>query len=362
MEDESTNITTIPSYKEKDEFFSCFFPEFFQLTNHTKLHPLQDDIIKFTPQNLYYKAEGILTNDEIDNKSLKSLDEDQFPIITPCYKSFIGKLPIENKLENSFHKDININNHNTKLNKLSLLNTERMASPLHNQILFNPKKVKVSSKEQTVNQELNSVKRTSVNDSKASVSKINEKELKLLKNRISAKKCRQKKKYYVQQLEEQLKRYKEQISNIKNNINKDNTIENILSLLEEKEKEIELATNKKKVELNTSIYVNNQKFVINNLFIKQINNMMPIDCKVFQNKFIKLAQIENDDNIEIILNKINNNIKMLNELYEFDQRINSRNASSNCLKGKEIVAYKLFLFYEKMKKYTEIFLANLKLL
>ena len=46
---------------------------------------------------------------------------------------------------------------------------------------------------------------------------------------------------------------------------------------------------------------------------------------------------------------------MLNELYEFDQRINSRNASSNCLKGKEIVAYKLFLFYEKMKKYTEIY-------
>jgi hypothetical protein len=165
----------------------------------------------------------------------------------------------------------------------------------------------------------------------------------------------------VQQLEEQLKRYKEQISNIKNNINKDNTIENILSLLEEKEKEIELATNKKKVEMNTSIYINNQKLIINNLFIKQINNMMPIDCKVFQNKFIKLAQIENDDNIEIILNKINNNIKMLNELYEFDQRINIKNTNTNCLKGKEIVAYKLFLFYEKMKKYTKVFLANLKL-
>lgn len=360
MEDESTNITTIPNYKEKDEFFSGFFPEFFQLTNHTKLHPLQDDIIKFTPQNLYYKAEGILTNDEIDNKSLKSLDEDQFPIITPCNKSFIGKLPIENKFDNSFHEDIN--DHNTKLNALSLLNTERIAHPLHNQILFNPKKVKVSSKEQKINQELNSVKKILVNDSKVGVGKINEKELKLLKNRISAKKCRQKKKYYVQQLEEQLKRYKEQISNIKNNINKDNTIENILSLLEEKEKEIELATNKKKVEMNTSIYINNQKLIINNLFIKQINNMMPIDCKVFQNKFIKLAQIENDDNIEIILNKINNNIKMLNELYEFDQRINIKNTNTNCLKGKEIVAYKLFLFYEKMKKYTKVFLANLKLL
>jgi hypothetical protein len=54
---------------------------------------------------------------------------------------------------------------------------QNLLNPLHNQILFNPKKVKVSSKEQKINQEVNSVKKILVNDSKIGVGKINEKEL-----------------------------------------------------------------------------------------------------------------------------------------------------------------------------------------
>ena len=71
-----------------------------------------------------------------------------------------------------------------------------------------------------------------------------EKELKLLKNRLSARKCRQKKKNYIRQLEEQVKTYKAELDNIKKESNKEKTIESYLSILEEKEKEIEETSNK----------------------------------------------------------------------------------------------------------------------
>jgi hypothetical protein len=90
--------------------------------------------------------------------------------------------------------------------------------------------------------------------------------------------------------------------------------------------------------------------------------MMPIDCKIFQNKFIKLAQFEKDESIDNILNKIDNNIKMLNELYDFKKRVNLSINGNNSLKGKEQTAYKLFLFYENIKTYVEIFLSNLNLI
>ena len=48
--------------------------------------------------------------------------------------------------------------------------------------------------------------------------------------------------------------------------------------------------------------------------------MMPLDCKLFQNKFIKAEQFQDKDNIENIIGKINNNIRMLNELYEFKKK------------------------------------------
>lgn len=37
---------------------------------------------------------------------------------------------------------------------------------------------------------------------------------------------------------------------------------------------------------------------------------MPIDCKLFQNKFLKMAQFENDDTVTVIFNKIITNIQM----------------------------------------------------
>ncbi len=74
---------------------------------------------------------------------------------------------------------------------------------------------------------------------KRSLSYDKEKELKLLKNRLSARKCRQKKKIYIKQLEEQLKTYKDQIEYYKIEVNKNKSIENYISILEKNQKEIE---------------------------------------------------------------------------------------------------------------------------
>ena len=83
--------------------------------------------------------------------------------------------------------------------------------------------------------------------------------------------------------------------------------------------------------------------------------MMPLDCKLFQNKFIKVDQFLEDDNIENIIGKVNNNIRMLNELYEFKKQNNLHQVNH---KGKESIAYKLYLYYENMKKYSELFISH----
>ena len=54
--------------------------------------------------------------------------------------------------------------------------------------------------------------------------------------------------------------------------------------------------------------------------------MMPIECKIFQNKFIKVLLFKDDDSPDIILKKTIDNLKKLNELYDFKNK-NSLNIS-----------------------------------
>lgn len=399
MEDESASIINIHTFEEKDEFFSDFFPEFFQVDrNNINSQPVRDEIGRIIPENLYYKAEGKLTNTEIDNKSLKSLDEEQLPFSTSGIKShyndtfqnFKSKHNDNNK-NNSFNENVlktNLSCLKKKINPETIIippdnNDMKVISPIINPLLpksqnnnnkapfkyslFNTKTQNNSliSTQKNMNSGisiLTSTKTSKNSNNVPNVDEIKEKELKLLKNRLSARKCRQKKKNYIIQLEKQVELYKEQIDNYQNEYNKDKSIEHYLTILDEKEKEIENTSNKKKVENITSEYITNQKILLNNLFINQIKVMMPIDCKIFQNKFIKLAQFEKDESIDNILNKIDNNIKMLNELYDFKKRVNLSINGNNSLKGKEQTAYKLFLFYENIKTYVEIFLSNLNLI
>ena len=175
-----------------------------------------------------------------------------------------------------------------------------------------------------------------------------------MKNRLSARKCRQKKKIYIKQLEEQLKTYKDQIEYYKIEVNKNKSIENYISILEKNQKEIVQYSSTNKGEI-AKLDKTTQKKILCILFIQQVKAMMPLDCKLFQNKFIKVDQFLEDDNIENIIGKVNNNIRMLNELYEFKKRNHSHQVNH---KGKENIAYKLYLYYENMKKYSELFISH----
>ena len=78
--------------------------------------------------------------------------------------------------------------------------------------------------------------------------------------------------------------------------------------------------------------------------------MTPTTIKTFQNKFLKLENIDIDDNISIIKNKINNNLKAIVELYDIEE--NNYKNDKICNKNKSM-SYKLYDFYISLKKYIE---------
>ncbi len=100
--------------------------------------------------------------------------------------------------------------------------------------------------------------------------------------------------------------------------------------------------------------IQNLKILINNLFIKQVKNMILIECTIFQNKFIKVLLFEHKVSPQIILHKTIDNMKKLNEFYDFKNKNNSN------IKGKEEISDKLYSFYEILQKYFELFIMNLK--
>ena len=301
-------------------------------------------------------------------KSHKSNDETPSLNIPPTPENkYIQKPIVPNRNPNFFKKNYQINSEEVEISKKNRNDNYIFKKEIKLNVPQKEKEKKNNTKKAELFPQINmhptkieekerKSERESYHESKGSdIDEKKEKELKLLKNRLSARKCRQKKKNYIKQLEEQVKSYKDQIEHFKSEINKEKSIENYMNILDEKEKEIEQSSNKKKADISKNEFVTTQKILLNYLFLYQIKVMMPIECKLFQNKFIKLAQFEDGDSVEAIILKINNNIKMLNELYDFKRR-NTHSAIST--KGKEGTAYKLYLFYENMKKYTEIFISN----
>ena len=167
----------------------------------------------------------------------------------------------------------------------------------------------------------------------------NEKEIqkqkKLLMNRLSAKKSRLKKKVYIKYLEDELEKMKNEIEKKRNfekfylpGVSKQEngktleTLSNDIQRYDILIKKEHLFYEKAKND-NESIddYVNLQKKLLHDILIKIIDVSMPIKCKIFQHKFLKLQKFENEDSINIIINKINCNIDMLKELYDFDKQL-----------------------------------------
>ena len=192
----------------------------------------------------------------------------------------------------------------------------------------------------------------------------NEKEIqkqkKLLMNRLSAKKSRLKKKVYIKYLEDELEKMKNEIEKKRNfekfylpGVSKQEngkTLENLSNDVQRYDiliKKEHLFYEKSKND-NESIndYVNLQKKLLHDILIKIIDVSMPIKCKIFQHKFLKLQKFENEDSINIIINKINCNIDMLKELYDFDKQLIIKKNKS------ESIAQQLFIYYNNLKDYV----------
>ena len=192
----------------------------------------------------------------------------------------------------------------------------------------------------------------------------NEKEIqkqkKLLMNRLSAKKSRLKKKVYIKYLEDELEKMKNEIEKKRNfekfylpgfskqeNGKTLETLSNDIQRYDILIKKEHLFYEKSKND-NESIndYVNLQKKLLHDILIKIIDVSMPIKCKIFQHKFLKLQKFENEDSINIIINKINCNIDMLKELYDFDKQLIIKKNKS------ESIAQQLFIYYNNLKDYV----------
>ena len=306
MEEENINLKHLSPFNGKEDILSAFLIK--NTNNNINLHEksFQEDFF-FKPEQNY-------------------LDE------------YFGN---ENKSNNSL---LLYKYNNSNENFTSTMKTSRKSSNENNQIK-NEYKFNNPIKIQKINE----------NNNQLIISNFEkEREEKLLKNRLSARKCRQKKKKYIISLEEQVKIYKEEIEKYKKENEKKNYVENYFNLLEKNEKEIESCNIKKKIDCMKNEYIENQKLLLKKLFFKQVKIMMPIECKIFQNKFIKVLLFEENDSPEIILNKIIDNLKQLNELYDF------KNKNKTNIKGKEEIAYKLYTFYEILQKYCELYITNLK--
>lgn len=175
-------------------------------------------------------------------------------------------------------------------------------------------------------------------------------EQKLLKNKISARKSRQKKKDYIRCLEEELVKLKNEISfnkNIKSNLNKENEetnnkFFNKINVFEKQKENIYKEGQKKQTSLMRELEAS-QKIILKELLIKQINYSIPLKFQIFGKKYIKLIPLSDDDSITTIISKINENLSKIKKYME------------NISKSRIKLVIKLYEIYKNIKCYIECF-------
>ena len=170
-------------------------------------------------------------------------------------------------------------------------------------------------------------------------------EQKLLINRLSAKKSRQKKKNYIRKLEEESANLKKQIylnkgDNLSDGINKN--FFNRLRLIEHQEKEIREKGQKKSIDIMKQ-YELLEKTALIEILVKQINLYIPLKFRIYGEKNIKLLKLLQDDSLSMITTKIDENIEKINNYIEIVP------------KKRIIPLIKLKEIYNNIKKYVEIF-------
>ncbi len=81
--------------------------------------------------------------------------------------------------------------------------------------------------------------------------------------------------------------------------------------MHEKENEIKSKINKKKPDENSiSEYTQTQQTLLTELFRRILRSIVPIDFKIFSSKCIKIQEIEKEDSLETMVNKIRDNHEM----------------------------------------------------
>ena len=170
----------------------------------------------------------------------------------------------------------------------------------------------------------------------------------LLMNKLSARKSRQKKKEYVKCLEEELVKLKNEISfnkkinnQFKDEISQNNNklFNNIINFEKQKERIYKKGKNdqqKLMEELETS-----QKIILTKLLIRQINYFIPLKFQIFEKKYLKLIPLSDDDSISIIISKVNKNLDKIKTYME------------NISKGKIKLVSKFFEIYKNIKFFVE---------
>jgi hypothetical protein len=186
-------------------------------------------------------------------------------------------------------------------------------------------------------------------------------EQKLLKNKISARKSRQKKKDYIKYLEEELVKLKSEISfnkNIKSDLNgeKDeinNKFFNKIIVFEKQKENIYKEGQKKQPNLMRETEAS-QKIILKELLIRQINYSIPLKFQIFGKKYIKLTYflilakvklipLSDDDSITTIISKINENLNKIKKYMENISKIRIK------------LVIKLYEMYKNIKCYIEYF-------
>ena len=195
-------------------------------------------------------------------------------------------------------------------------------------------------------------------------------ERRLLMNKLSARKSRQKKKEYVKCLEEELVKLKNEESFNKKISNrfKDKTHQNnykffnlfIFFLLLyvfkinnfEKINDI-IAFEKQNEEINKKGEKNQQNLmgelkaskniILTKLLIRQIKYSIPLKFQLFEKKHIKLIPLSDDDSISTIISKVNNNLDKIKIYME------------NKSKGRIKIVSKFYEIYKNIKCFAESF-------
>jgi len=173
--------------------------------------------------------------------------------------------------------------------------------------------------------------------------------MKLLKNRISARKCRQKKKQYYDSLEGKVEKLEKELEKYKAINKQKNLIDYLLENLEVKEKEI-AKTDKNKTAPGKEEYRNIQKNALIELYRKILKAIMPIEYNVFASKFIKFNDITTCDNANKIVQKISENQDILDGIYDLKNDFLTKFNSDNLT-----LPQKFFIFFEKLKHFTQQF-------